>query len=116
MSDPMRAIEAVLVDPGKYLGNVERNVETKLIGPVLELLGWDLVTDVLWGQSVRRSVATGRTVVEADALVVDLELNSLRFVVEAKRWGRALDQKARQQVSDYLTDLGGSRGLLTNGS
>jgi predicted type IV restriction endonuclease len=115
MADPAALVQKVLSKPELFLGAAERNVEAKLIAPVLEMLGWDPVVDVMWGHSVRRHTETGTTVVEADALVADLAQNRMRFVVEAKRWRRVLDDVAVRQVHGYLHDLGAQRALLTSG-
>jgi len=41
-------IARALSDPCA-LGVIERNVELKIVAPLLELLGWDSVLEVLWG-------------------------------------------------------------------
>jgi len=115
MADPAAAIRTALADPGRFLGLVERNVEVKLIGPVLELLGWDPVRQILWGPQVQRHTEQGRQDVEADAFVADITEKRLRFVVEAKRWARPLDVKAIEQTLRYLDDVGAGRALLSNG-
>lgn len=71
MADPAAVIRFALDDPGRLLGVVERNVEAKLISPVLELLGWDPARQVLWGPQVQRHTPLGRQDVEADAFVAD---------------------------------------------
>ena len=98
------------------LGVVERNVEAKLISPVLEFLGWDPARQVLWGPQVQCVTAAGRQDVEADAFVADIADGRLRFVVEAKRWARPLDAKSIDQTLGYLADVATQRALLTNGS
>lgn len=115
MADPAAVIRYTLDDPARLLGVVERNVEAKLIGPVLELLGWDPARQVLWGPQVQRRTELGHRDVEADAFVADIADARLRFIVEAKRWARALDTKAVDQTLGYLHDVGGQRALLTNG-
>ena len=115
MADPSAVIRQTLSDPGRLLGVVERNVEAKLIGPLLELLGWDPAGQVLWGPQVRRHTALGRQGVEADAFVADITQNRLRFIVEAKRWARPLDVQSIDQTLRYLDDVGAQRALLTNG-
>jgi hypothetical protein len=116
MAQPAEVILSTLADPGRLLGVVERNVEAKLIAPVLELLGWDPARQVLWGPQVRRLTDGGRHDVEADVFVADVADSRLRFVVEAKRWARPLDAKSVDQTLGYLDDAGAHRALLTNGS
>jgi hypothetical protein len=115
MADPAAVIRHALGDPGRLLGVVERNVEAKLISPVLELLGWDPARQVLWGPQVQRRTDLGRQAVEADAFVGDIEDERLRFIVEAKHWARPLDSKAVDQTLAYLDDVAAHRALLTNG-
>jgi sulfite reductase alpha subunit-like flavoprotein len=86
MADPAEIVVNTLREPGRLLGVVERNVDAKLIAPVLELLGWDPARQVLWGPQVQRRTDQGRQHVEADVFVADVADAQLRFVVEAKRW------------------------------
>lgn len=116
MADPAEVIANTLGDPGRLLGVVERNVEAKLVAPVLELLGWDPARQVLWGPQVQRRTELGRRDVEADVFVADVADGQLRFIVEAKRWARPLDTKSIDQTLGYLADVGARRALLTNGS
>jgi hypothetical protein len=115
VADPLAVIRRTLEDPARLLGMVERNVEAKLISPVLELLGWDPARHVLWGPQVLRLTAEGRQVVEADAFVANIAQGRLRFLVEAKRWARPLDTRAIDQALAYLADVAARRALLTNG-
>jgi hypothetical protein len=116
MADPAEIIVDTLREPGRLLGVVERNVEAKLIAPVLELLGWDPARQVLWGPQVQRRTDLGHQHVEADVFVADVADAQLRFIVEAKRWARPLNTRSIDQSLGYLADVSARRALLTNGS
>lgn len=78
-------LDRVLASP-ELLGGIERNVEFKVIAPVLELLGWDPVTETHWGFQIARSAfqdESKRAANEADVIVGDAA--GIYLVGEAKK-------------------------------
>ena len=108
-------IEACLAD-WRTLGAIERNVEIKIVAPLLELLGWDPVLEVNWGFQIPIAVVDGRRVTrEADVVIADED--SIYLVGEVKSQGTYSDPWAAiPQLLNYMHALGAERGFITNGS
>lgn len=99
----------------EFLGRIERNVEFKIIAPVLAMLGWDPLEQTHWGFQIAR-VAYGdpekRSANEADVVVGDRA--RVFLVGEAKRAGDVLELRL-PQIRANQQALGATRGFLTDG-
>jgi hypothetical protein len=105
---PLNQIASVLSDPG-LIGGIERNLEQKLLRPVLEGIGWDPLVQLHWGVQIRMD----DTIREVDLLLADPA--RLYCVVEAKAWHRELGLQETTQTQRYCERLEAPFGLLTNG-
>jgi hypothetical protein len=107
-------IEACLAD-WRALGAIERNVEIKIVAPLLELLGWDPVLEVNWGFQIPIAVVDGRRVTrEADVVIADE--GGIYLVGEVKALGTYSDPWAAiPQLLNYMHALGAERGFVTDG-
>ncbi|GAA0217341.1 type I restriction enzyme HsdR N-terminal domain-containing protein [Halobaculum roseum] len=89
----------------------EQNTKRKIIEPLLELLGWDILSsDIELEYSVRMGTGTKK---------VDyaLKLSDTPVVfVEAKGCDTTLNGDHEEQLSSYMRQVGVDWGLLTNGS
>jgi hypothetical protein len=97
------------------LGVVERNVEIKVVAPLLELLGWDPVLEIHWGFRIPVVLADGtRAKREADVVIADE--NQVYLVGEVKAARLDGDPWAAiMQLLNYMHALGAARGFITNG-
>jgi predicted type IV restriction endonuclease len=111
----VRNIVACLAD-WQALGTIERNVEIKIVAPLLELLGWDPTLEVNWGFQIPIAFINGRRVTrEADVVVADA--GSIYLVGEVKAPGTYGDPWAAiPQLLNYMHSLGAERGFVTDGS
>lgn len=101
-------IERTLSDPHAALGRIEGNVEAKVLGSALALLGRDLVGQVHWQFQLRSTP----TALSADAVIGDAQ--GVWAVCEIKALG-TLTQAAGRQVLGYRDTLAAPLALLTDG-
>lgn len=97
------------------LGTVERNVEIKVVAPLLELLGWDPALEVNWGFRIPIVFADGTyTKREADVVIADQD--NIYMVGEVKAARLDGDPWAAiMQLLNYMHALDAPRGFITNG-
>lgn len=71
----------------KIASVLERNVEIKVVVPLLELLGWDLALEANWGFRISIVLADGTyTKREADVVIADQEI-SVSLTLRDRLWG-----------------------------
>lgn len=88
----------------------EQNTRRKLIEPLLEILGWDMLSeDVELEYSVQMGVGTKKV---DYALLIE---GAPVVFVEAKGVDTAISDSHRNQLKSYMRQVGVDWGLLTNG-
>ncbi len=88
----------------------EQNTKRKIIEPLIELLGWDILsTDVELEYSVQMGSGTKKV-----DYALKLEGTPVAFV-EAKGCDTLLDQSHEDQLRSYMRQVGVDWGLLSNG-
>jgi len=88
----------------------EQNTQRKLVEPLLELLGWDLISpEVELEYSVQMGVGTKK--VDYALLIEDTPV----VLVEAKGADTSLTSSHRDQLTSYMRQTGVDWGMLTNG-
>lgn len=87
----------------------ERDVEDKILRPLIDLLGWDLFLDV----TSQYPVQAGTTTIHVDYALLDD--NSALVFIETKASQRKLDDDSADQLVSYMRSAGIEWGLLTNG-
>jgi hypothetical protein len=89
----------------------EQNTRRKLIEPLLELLGWNMLSpEVELEYSVQMGVGTKKV-----DYALMLEGTPVVFV-EAKGVDSSISDSHRSQLKSYMRQTGVDWGLLTNGS
>jgi hypothetical protein len=87
----------------------EPNTRAKLIRPLIDLLGWDILTDV----ELEYSIQIGTNTIRADYAFL-LEDTPV-VMVEAKACTRELTDSDEKQLRSYMVGESVNWGLLTNG-
>lgn len=87
----------------------ETEVEYRVLGPVMERLGWDVHTQIEWRRRVGASTKPG---------VVDISLHAgdgtPKVLLEAKKWDASLDRYV-EQLMRYAFQEAAPVVVLTNG-
>jgi hypothetical protein len=115
-SDTYKRLERALTEP-RALGNIERNVEVKVVALVLELLGYDPVTEVQWAYQLPtikdRGIRSPKEVSrEADVVV---GTPNLVYTVGEVKAPDVNPISAKEQLLGYMRTVGATRGFATNG-
>lgn len=108
-------LDAIFHDPDGTVGENERNVEARVVVPILEALGWDLGRQVALSFHIPASIA-----MTAQPPVADIALaktpRQLAAVGEIKHWFRRdFPDAFEEQLRKYTTWLGAPLSFLTNG-
>lgn len=115
-SNTYRRLERALTDP-RAVGNIERNVEIKVVAPVLELLGYDPVTEVNWGYQIptlkERGIRLPKEVSKEADVVVGTQ--NLVYMVGEVKAADVNPVSAKEQLLGYMRAVGATRGFATNG-
>ncbi|WP_423999368.1 type I restriction enzyme HsdR N-terminal domain-containing protein [Haloarcula salina] len=88
----------------------EENTKRKLIEPLIDLLGWDILSSAV---ELEYSVQMGSTTKRVD-YALKIEGTPVVFV-EAKGCDTPLEQSHEEQLKSYMRQVGVDWGLLSNG-
>ncbi|MDB9233346.1 type I restriction enzyme HsdR N-terminal domain-containing protein [Halorubrum ezzemoulense] len=88
----------------------EENTKRKLIEPLIDLLGWDILSSAV---ELEYSVQMGSTTKRVD-YALKMEGTPVVFV-EAKGCDTPLEQSHEEQLKSYMRQVGVDWGLLSNG-
>lgn len=112
-------------DPVQLSKGKEAQLEDKLIGPLLQRLGWATVNQqsfIVQGKHAKPDWCLLLQQAQADELVPSANHELITAICESKAWGKTLDtgkadreSNPHHQLQDYLSTLRVRFGLLTNG-
>lgn len=86
----------------------ERDIEMKIVQPLLELLGWDQFNDV----KSQYAIPAGTTSLNADYVLFIEETTEV--IIEVKSL-QSLQENSRDQLRSYMRQAEADWGMLTNG-